>query len=137
MPNNIMAKKTIRNQWRSGPHLHYTMLVMPRDTSAEKLDKMKAGLMQRFSVRTHGKGRKTHWLCRCRLKEARRRGSRDSNCLCHLEPKCYSIPQNRFGEGGSACRAIIHITYCVLSASLATDEYIREGGRRIRHAALT
>lgn len=44
MANNIMAKKAIRNLWRSGPYLHHTRIAVSADTSMEKLDKMKAGI---------------------------------------------------------------------------------------------
>ncbi|CAM9337890.1 unnamed protein product [Scytosiphon promiscuus] len=57
--NNLMAKKAIRNQWRSGPYLHHTMIAVSIDTPAEKLDQMKNGVaagMQR------GRHRKRHGL---------------------------------------------------------------------------
>ncbi|CAN0428639.1 unnamed protein product, partial [Hapterophycus canaliculatus] len=42
--NNLMAKKAIRNQWRSGPYLHHTMIAVSIDTPMEKLDQMKMGI---------------------------------------------------------------------------------------------
>ncbi|CAN0450595.1 unnamed protein product, partial [Laminaria digitata] len=44
LANNIMAKKAIRNQWRSGPLLHHTTLSVSIKTPTEKLDLMKAGI---------------------------------------------------------------------------------------------
>lgn len=42
--NNIMAKKAIRNQWRSSRYLHHTMIAVSVDTPMEKLDQMKNGI---------------------------------------------------------------------------------------------
>eukprot|EP00752_Nemacystus_decipiens_P010393 g9262.t1 len=42
--NNLLAKKAIRNQWRSSPYLHHTMISVSADTPMEKLDQMKAGI---------------------------------------------------------------------------------------------
>ena len=49
--NNLMAKKAIRNQWRSSPYLHHTMISVSADTPMEKLDQMKAGIAAGLRVR--------------------------------------------------------------------------------------
>ena len=49
--NNLMAKKAIRNQWRSSPYLHHTMISVSVDTPMEKLDQMKAGIAAGVRVR--------------------------------------------------------------------------------------
>lgn len=49
--NNLMAKKAIRNQWRSSAYLHHTMLAVSVETPMEKLDLMKAGVAAGMRVR--------------------------------------------------------------------------------------
>lgn len=56
--NNIMARKAIRNQWRSGPFLHHTALSVSVDTPTEKLDLMKAGIAAGMRVSWEQAGRK-------------------------------------------------------------------------------
>eukprot|EP00903_Cladosiphon_okamuranus_P008455 g8124.t1 len=52
--NNLMAKKAIRNQWRSSPYLHHTMISVSADTPMEKLDQMKAGIAAGLRRGRHG-----------------------------------------------------------------------------------
>ncbi|CAM9859652.1 unnamed protein product, partial [Ectocarpus sp. 12 AP-2014] len=52
IPNNIMAKKAIRNQWRSSPFLHYTKIAISATTPMETLDQMKAGIAAGMRVTT-------------------------------------------------------------------------------------
>ena len=47
-----MAKKAIRNQWRSSAYLHHTMIAVSADTPMEKLDQMKAGIAAGMRVRS-------------------------------------------------------------------------------------
>lgn len=51
LANNLMAKKAIRNQWRSSPYLHHTKISVSADTPMEKLDQMKAGIAAGLRVR--------------------------------------------------------------------------------------
>lgn len=49
--NNILAKKAIRNQWRSSPFMHYTTIAISADTPMEKLELIKAGIAAGMRVK--------------------------------------------------------------------------------------
>ena len=51
MPNHVMATKAVRNQWRSGPLLHNTMIAVSVDTPMDKLDEVKLGIANGMRVR--------------------------------------------------------------------------------------